>query len=71
MTLPFFEAVFDIATDIKLLELMDPNQPLLKEMVYKSPGTYHHSIVIGNLAEAAAEAINENPLLARVGVLLP
>ena len=67
VTLPFFEAVFDIATDIKLLELMDPNQPLLKEMVYKSPGTYHHSIVIGNLAEAAAEAINENPLLARVG----
>jgi cyclic-di-AMP phosphodiesterase PgpH len=46
---------------------MDPNQPLLKELVYKSPGTYHHSIVIGNLAEAAAEAINENPLLARVG----
>jgi len=67
VTLPFFEAVFDIATDIKLLELLDPNQPLLKEMVYKSPGTYHHSIVIGNLAEAAAEAINENPLLARVG----
>jgi cyclic-di-AMP phosphodiesterase PgpH len=67
VALPFFEAVFDIATDIKLLELMDPNQPLLKEMVYKSPGTYHHSIVIGNLAEAAAEAINENPLLARVG----
>jgi putative nucleotidyltransferase with HDIG domain len=67
VTLPFFEAVFDIATDIKLLELLDPNQPLLKELVYKSPGTYHHSIVIGNLAEAAAEAINENPLLARVG----
>ena len=67
VTLPFCEVVFDIATDIKLLELMDPNQPLLKEMVYKSPGTYHHSIVIGNLAEAAAEAINENPLLARVG----
>jgi len=67
VTLPFFEAAFDIATDIKLLELLDPNQPLLKELVYKSPGTYHHSIVIGNLAEAASEAINENPLLARVG----
>ena len=67
VTLPFFEAAFDIATDIKLLELMDPNHPLLKELVYKSPGTYHHSIVIGNLAEAAAEAVNENPLLARVG----
>jgi putative nucleotidyltransferase with HDIG domain len=67
VTLPFFEGVFDIATDIKLLELLDPNQPLLKELVYKSPGTYHHSIIIGNLAESAAEAINENPLLARVG----
>ena len=67
VSLPFFEALFDIATDIKLLELLDPNQPLLKELVYKSPGTYHHSILIGNLAEAAAEAIGENPLLARVG----
>ncbi|HTP05515.1 MAG TPA: HDIG domain-containing protein [Nitrospirota bacterium] len=67
VTLPFFETLFDIATDIKLLELLDPNQPLLKELVYKSPGTYHHSIVIGNLAEAAAESIGENPLLARVG----
>ncbi len=67
LTLPFFETLFDIATDIKLLELLDPNQPLLKELVYKSPGTYHHSIVIGNLAEAAAESIGENPLLARVG----
>ena len=65
--LPFFETVFDIATDIKLLEFLDPNQPLLKELVYKSPGTYHHSILIGNLAEAAAEAIGENPTLARVG----
>ncbi len=65
--LPFFETVFDIATDIKLLEFLDPNQPLLKELVYKSPGTYHHSILIGNLAEAAAEAIGENPILARVG----
>jgi putative nucleotidyltransferase with HDIG domain len=67
VTLPFFETVFDIATDIKLLELLDPNHPLLKDLVYKSPGTYHHSILIGNLAEAAAEAINENSILARVG----
>ncbi len=67
VTLPFFETVFDIATDIKLLELLDPNQPLLKELVYKSPGTYHHSILIGNLSEAAAETIGENPILARVG----
>ncbi len=67
VTLPFFETLFDIATDIKFLELLDPNHPLLKELVYKSPGTYHHSIVIGNLAEAASEAIGENPILARVG----
>jgi putative nucleotidyltransferase with HDIG domain len=67
VSLPFFETLFDIATDIKLLELLDPNHPLLKELVYKSPGTYHHSILIGNLAEAAAEAIGENPILARVG----
>jgi putative nucleotidyltransferase with HDIG domain len=67
VAVPFFEAFFDIATDIKLLELLDPNQPLLKELVYKTPGTYHHSILIGNLAEAGAEAIGENPLLARVG----
>jgi putative nucleotidyltransferase with HDIG domain len=67
VTLPFFETLFDIATDIKLLELMEPSQPLLKELVFKSPGTYHHSILIGNLAEAAAEAIGENPILARVG----
>ncbi len=67
VSLPFFEAFFDITTDIKLLELLEPNQPLLKELVYKGPGTYHHSIVIGNLAEAAAETIGENPLLARVG----
>ncbi|MDR3643455.1 MAG: HDIG domain-containing protein, partial [Clostridia bacterium] len=66
VTLPFFETAFDIATDIKLLELLDPNHPLLKELVYKSPGTYHHSILIGNLAEAAAEIIGENPILARV-----
>jgi putative nucleotidyltransferase with HDIG domain len=67
VTLPFFETIFDIATDIKLLELLDPNHPLLKELVYKSPGTYHHSILIGNLSEAAAETIGENPILARVG----
>lgn len=67
VSLPFFETIFDIATDIKLLELLDPNHPLLKELVYKTPGTYHHSIVIGNLAEAAAQAIGENQILARVG----
>ncbi|MFH1783071.1 MAG: HDIG domain-containing metalloprotein [Candidatus Omnitrophota bacterium] len=65
--LPFFENAFKISTDISLLELSDLNHPLLKEMVIKAPGTYHHSLVVGNLAEAACEAIGANSLLARVG----
>ncbi|MFH1478445.1 MAG: HDIG domain-containing metalloprotein [Candidatus Omnitrophota bacterium] len=65
--LPFFENIFKISTDISLLELADLNHPLLKEMVIKAPGTYHHSLVVGNLAEAACEAIGANSLLARVG----
>ncbi len=64
--LPVFENAFKITTDISLLELADLNHPLLKEMVIKAPGTYHHSLVVGNLAEAACEAIGANPLLARV-----
>ena len=64
--LPVFENTFKITTDISLLELADLNHPLLKEMVIKAPGTYHHSLVVGNLAEAACEAIGANPLLARV-----
>jgi len=64
--LPIFESVFKITTDISLLELSDLNHPLLKEMVIKAPGTYHHSLVVGNLAEAACEAIGANALLARV-----
>lgn len=54
-------------TNVRLLELANLNHPLLKEMALKAPGTYHHSITVGNLAEAAAEAIGANPLLARVG----
>ena len=65
--LPVFENTFKIVTDISLLELSDLNHPLLKEMVMKAPGTYHHSLVVGNLAEAACEAIGANSLLARVG----
>ncbi len=64
--LPVLENTFKITTDISLLELADLNHPLLKEMVIKAPGTYHHSLVVGNLAEAACEAIGANPLLARV-----
>lgn len=64
--LPVFENTFKITTDISLLELADLNHPLLKEMVIKAPGTYHHSLVVGNLVEASCEAIGANSLLARV-----
>ncbi len=56
-------------TNIKLLELANLNHPLLKEMSQEAPGTYHHSILVGNLAESAAELIGANPLLARVGAM--
>ena len=64
--LPLFEYLFKITTDISLLELLDLNQPLMRELLVEAPGTYHHSIIVGNLAEAAAEAVGVNPLLARV-----
>jgi len=66
VTLPLFERGFRVTTDITLLELADMNRPLLRKMAMASPGTYHHSIVVGNLAEAAAKAIGANGLLARV-----
>ncbi|RMH87238.1 MAG: HDIG domain-containing protein, partial [Calditrichaeota bacterium] len=62
-----FERVFDVTTDISLLELSDLNHPLLKQLSVKAPGTFHHSIMVANLAEAAAEAIKANALLTRVG----
>lgn len=65
--LPFCETTFDIVTPTKLLELSNPNQPLLKRLLFEAPGTYHHSILVGNLAEAASQAIGANSLLARVG----
>lgn len=64
---PFFESLFGFTTDITLLELSDLNNPLLKRLALEAPGTYHHSIAVGNLSEAAAEAIGANSLLARVG----
>ncbi|MDF2883499.1 MAG: phosphohydrolase [Clostridiaceae bacterium] len=64
--LPFFESSFGIITTIKLLELSNPNQPLLKKLLLEAPGTYHHSILVGNLAEVAAEEVGGNPILARV-----
>ncbi|MEL5900309.1 HDIG domain-containing metalloprotein, partial [Clostridium sporogenes] len=64
--LPLFENLFGIVTTIKLLELSNPNNPLLKKLLLEAPGTYHHSILVGNLAEVAAEVVNGNPVLARV-----
>ncbi|MEK6590233.1 MAG: HDIG domain-containing metalloprotein [Nitrospinota bacterium] len=64
--LPLIESIFHITSDIKLLELSDLNHPLLSELVVHAPGTYHHSIIVGNLAEDASEAIGANPLFARV-----
>ncbi|HOF03163.1 MAG TPA: HDIG domain-containing protein [Atribacterota bacterium] len=65
--LPFLESFFDITSSFKLMELSNPNQPLLKQLLVEAPGTYHHSVVVGNLAEAAADEIGANSLLARVG----
>jgi len=64
--LPLCEYLFKLTTDISLLELLDLNQPLMRDLLVECPGTYHHSIIVGNLAEAAAEAVGVNPLLARV-----
>ncbi|MBU5313597.1 HDIG domain-containing protein [Tissierella carlieri] len=65
-SLPVWENAFSVLTTLKLLELSNPNQPLLKKLLLEAPGTYHHSILVGNLSEAAAESISANPLLARV-----
>ncbi len=62
-----FEAAFNLTTPIRLLELANPAHPLLRRLMQVAPGTYNHSILMGNLAEAAAEAIGANALLARVG----
>ena len=65
--LPFYESIFDVVTNIKLLELSNPNQPLMKKLLMEAPGTYHHSMMVANLAEAAAEVVGGNPVIARVG----
>ncbi|MGB9660881.1 MAG: HD family phosphohydrolase [Moorellaceae bacterium] len=65
--LPFLENTFGLTTPVKLLELSNPNHPLLKRLLLEAPGTYHHSILVGNLAEAAADAVGADSLLARVG----
>ncbi|MGD2278707.1 MAG: HDIG domain-containing protein [Candidatus Omnitrophota bacterium] len=65
--LPLFEHLFKVPTNISLLELSDLNHPLLKQLAIEAPGTYHHSILVGNLAEVACDSIGANSLLARVG----
>jgi putative nucleotidyltransferase with HDIG domain len=63
---PIIETVFGYTTDIKLLELANMDHPILKDLILQAPGTYHHSIIVGSLVEAAAKSIAANPLLARV-----
>ncbi len=65
--IPLIEKMFKIVTPYGLIELADHNQTLLSNLQYKAPGTYHHSLMVANLCEAAAEAIGANPILARVG----
>ncbi|UCF29826.1 MAG: HDIG domain-containing protein [bacterium] len=66
LVVPIMESGFGVASDMKLMELANLNQPILKEMILRAPGSYHHSVLVGSLAEAAAEEIGANPLLARV-----
>jgi len=65
--LPVFEYLFGTVTNISLLELADFNHPLLQRMISEAPGTYHHSLVVGNLSEAACGVVGANALLARIG----
>lgn len=64
--LPLIEYSFKVYTDISLLEFLDLDQPIMKNLMVTAPGTYHHSVIVGNLVESAAEAVGANPLLARV-----
>lgn len=66
-SMPVWEIGFKVLTPITLLELSNPNHPLLKKLLIEAPGTYHHSILVGNLSESAAHAVGANALLARVG----
>ncbi|PHV71445.1 hypothetical protein CS063_05190 [Sporanaerobium hydrogeniformans] len=66
-SLPVLESAFGYITPMQLLELTNPNQPILKRLLLEATGTYYHSLLVANLAEAAASVIGANPLLARVG----
>ncbi len=63
---PLFETLFGYATDITLLELANLERPILRRLMIEAPGTYHHSMIVGSLVEAAASDIDANPLLAKV-----
>lgn len=65
--MPFFEVSFGILSPLKLVELSNPNHPLLRKLLTETPGTYHHSVMVGNLSEAAAESVGADGLLCRVG----
>lgn len=65
--LPYLENLFGLTSSVKLLELSNPSQPLLKRLLVESPGTYHHCVIVGNLSETAADNIGADSLLARVG----
>jgi putative nucleotidyltransferase with HDIG domain len=67
MLLPALESVFRVTTDVRLLELSNLNSPILRRLAVEAPGTYHHSLMLATFAEAAAESIDANPLVARVG----
>ncbi len=65
--LPILESLFDVTTNFTLMELSDLNRPLLKRLIMKAPGTYHHSLMVANLVEAVADDVGANGLYARVG----
>jgi hypothetical protein len=65
--LPYLEHTFNITTSLKLLDLAQPKHPLLQRLLLDAPGTYHHSIMVGNLAETAADTIGADPVTVRVG----
>lgn len=65
--LPILEGAFDVVTTLKLLELSNPNNPLLKKLLMEAPGTYHHSMLVANLAEMAADEVGANSVIARIG----
>ncbi len=67
VAMPYLEAIFKIITAHGLMELADHNQPLLRQLQFEAPGTYHHSLMVSTLAEAAAEAIGASTVLVRVG----